>query len=154
MGIQIDRLSFVNYRQYGTCEINFKKSEKADTQLFAIIAQNGTGKTTVLKAITWCLYGKENPRESNAKTEARSLPLVNSSVLDKAKVEERVPVSVSFRFTNESQDVIELTRKAFFMKHSNGAVTGSAPSFMATVTPHDNSNTKTLSEENAGILVK
>lgn len=113
MGIQIDRLSFVNYRQYGTCEINFKKSEKADTQLFAIIAQNGTGKTTVLKAITWCLYGKENPRESNAKTEARSLPLVNSSVLDKAKVEERVPVSVSFRFTNESQDVIELTRKAF-----------------------------------------
>lgn len=40
------------------------------------------------------------------------------------------------------------------MKHSNGAVTGSAPSFMATVTPHDNSNTKTLSEENAGILVK
>ncbi len=154
MGIQIDRLSFVNYRQYGTCEINFKKSEKADTQLFAIIAQNGTGKTTVLKAITWCLYGKENPRESNAKTEARSLPLVNSSVIEKAKVEERVPVSVSFRFTNESQDVIELTRKAFFMKHSNGAVTGSAPSFMATVTPHDNSNTKTLSEENAGILVK
>ena len=154
MGIQIDRLSFVNYRQYGTCEINFKKSEKADTQLFAIIAQNGTGKTTVLKAITWCLYGKENPRESNAKTEARSLPLVNSSVIEKAKVEERVPVSVSFRFTNESQDVIELTRKAFFMKHSNGAVTGSAPSFMATVTPHDNSNTKTLSEENAAILVK
>lgn len=40
------------------------------------------------------------------------------------------------------------------MKHSNGAVTGSAPSFMATVTPHDNSNTKTLSEENAAILVK
>lgn len=154
MGIQIDRLSFVNYRQYGTCEINFKKSEKADTHLFAIIAQNGTGKTTVLKAITWCLYGKENPRESNAKTEARSLPLVNSSVMEKAKVEERVPVSVSFRFTNESQDVIELTRKAFFMKHSNGAVTGSAPSFLATVTPHDNSNTKTLSEENAGILVK
>ena len=154
MGIQIDRLSFVNYRQYGTCEINFKKSEKADTHLFAIIAQNGTGKTTVLKAITWCLYGKENPRESNAKTEARSLPLVNSSVMEKAKVEERVPVSVSFRFTNESQDVVELTRKAFFMKHSNGAVTGSAPSFLATVTPHDNSNTKTLSEENAGILVK
>ena len=154
MGIQIDRLSFVNYSQYGTCEINFKKSEKADTQLFAIIAQNGTGKTTVLKAITWCLYGKENPRESSAKTEARSLPLVNSSVMEKAKVEERVPVSVSFRFTNESQDVIELTRKAFFMKHSNGAVTGSAPSFLATVTPHDNSNTKTLSEENAGILVK
>lgn len=154
MGIQIDRLSFVNYRQYGTCEINFKKSEKADTQLFAIIAQNGTGKTTVLKAITWCLYGKENPRESSAKTEARSLPLVNSAVIEKAKVEERVPVSVSFRFTNESQDVIELTRKAFFMKHSNGAVTGSAPSFLATVTPHDNSNTKTLSEENAGILVK
>ena len=154
MGIQIDRLSFVNYRQYGTCEINFKKSEKADTQLFAIIAQNGTGKTTVLKAITWCLYGKENPRESSAKTEARSLPLVNSAVMEKAKVEERVPVSVSFRFTTESQDVIELTRKAFFMKHSNGAVTGSAPSFLATVTPHDNSNTKTLSEENAGILVK
>lgn len=154
MGIQIDRLSFVNYRQYGTCEINFKKSEKADTHLFAIIAQNGTGKTTVLKAITWCLYGKENPRESSAKTEARSLPLVNSSVIEKAKVEERVPVSVSFRFTNESQDIIELTRKAFFMKHSNGAVTGSAPSFMATVTPHDNSNTKTLSEENAAILVK
>lgn len=28
MGIQIDRLSFVNYRQYGTCEINFKNRRR------------------------------------------------------------------------------------------------------------------------------
>ena len=121
MGIQIDRLSFVNYRQYGTCEINFKKSEKADTQLFAIIAQNGTGKTTVLKAITWCLYGKEDPHSSNTKIASRSLPLVNSHVLENAKDGEKIPVAVSFRFINEEQDVIEFTRRVFYMKHKHPA---------------------------------
>lgn len=57
--IQIDRLMFVNYRQYGTGEINFSKRNESDTYLFAFIAQNGTGKTTILKAINWCLYGNE-----------------------------------------------------------------------------------------------
>lgn len=154
MGIQIDRLSFVNYRQYGTCEINFKKSEKADTQLFAIIAQNGTGKTTVLKAITWCLYGKENPRESNAKTEARSLPLINTHVLENAKDGEKIPVSVSFRFVTEEQNIIEFTRSVFYMKHAHADPTNSASAFTASVTPHDNSNTKISYDEDAAVLVK
>ena len=154
MGIQIDRLSFLNYRQYGTCEINFKKSEKADTQLFAIIAQNGTGKTTVLKAITWCLYGKENPRESNAKTEARSLPLINTHVLENAKDGEKIPVSVSFRFVTEEQNIIEFTRSVFYMKHAHADPTNSASAFTASVTPHDNSNTKISYDEDAAVLVK
>ena len=154
MGIQIDRLSFVNYRQYGTCEINFKKSEKADTQLFAIIAQNGTGKTTVLKAITWCLYGKEDPHSSNTKIASRSLPLVNSHVLENAKDGEKIPVAVSFRFINEEQDVIEFTRRVFYMKHAHADVTASACAFMTSITPHDNSNTKILHDEDAAVLVK
>ena len=54
MSIFIDRISFVNYRQYGTFDINFSNDYGAT--LSVLIAKNGTGKTTLLNAISWCLY--------------------------------------------------------------------------------------------------
>jgi DNA sulfur modification protein DndD len=57
MGIIIDKIAFQNYRQYGTGSIQFNTSEKG--MLSVLIAKNGTGKITLLNAITWCLYGKE-----------------------------------------------------------------------------------------------
>lgn len=57
MGIVIDKITFENYRQYGTGSLSFRTN--AESKLSVLIAKNGTGKTTLLNAITWCLYDKE-----------------------------------------------------------------------------------------------
>lgn len=46
-----------NYRQYKSLEFQFPK--QGDNDIHAIIASNGVGKTNLLNAINWCLYGKE-----------------------------------------------------------------------------------------------
>lgn len=46
-----------NFRQYEELKLVFPKNGQYD--LHIINAENGVGKTNVLNAITWCLYGKE-----------------------------------------------------------------------------------------------
>jgi DNA sulfur modification protein DndD len=46
-----------NFRQYQSLSFKFPESKSSDIHI--IIAQNGVGKTNLLNAITWCLYGKE-----------------------------------------------------------------------------------------------
>ena len=57
MSVTISKIEFENYRQYGSATLHFPQSN--DSKLSVVIAKNGTGKTTLLNAITWCLYGKE-----------------------------------------------------------------------------------------------
>lgn len=159
--IQIDCLTFQNYRQYGTGKISFRKRSGTDTYLFAFIAQNGTGKTTILKAINWCLYENEyqdpsvQVRGSNVdKLDKQALPLINTSVLEKAKVNDDIPVSVSFQFVDEENNVIEFKRSTSFKKHTQGTVTMNSCVFDATIIPSDGSNTITLHNEDAESVVK
>ena len=46
-----------NYRQYREVDIEFAKT--TDFDMHAIIATNGAGKTNLLNAVNWCLYGDE-----------------------------------------------------------------------------------------------
>ena len=46
-----------NYRQYRNLEMVFDKEKPCDIHL--IVASNGVGKTNLLNAINWCLYGDE-----------------------------------------------------------------------------------------------
>ena len=46
-----------NYRQYREVDIEFAKTTNYD--MHAIIATNGAGKTNLLNAVNWCLYGDE-----------------------------------------------------------------------------------------------
>lgn len=153
-GIQIDRLKFQNYRQYGTCEIRFDTDKNVDTHLIAFIAQNGTGKTTMLKGITWCLYGKEISGLSNTQSRTMSLPLVNITTLHLASDEEKVPVSVSFRFISDNGDVIEFIRETSYIYHKNGNPTQGPTKFISLRTPANGENTITNYNSDADILVK
>lgn len=64
---------------------------------FAFIAPNGTGKTTLLRMIIWCLYGEETPG-STPSQEGKRLPLVNTKVLQQSETGAKVPVTVEIRF--------------------------------------------------------
>ena len=87
--IRIDEIRFKNFRQYGTGIIRFDNS--GENQLAILIAQNGTGKTTLLNAITWCLYD----REYQISNESKALPRLNTDILKKSEDDKVVDVSVT-----------------------------------------------------------
>lgn len=69
-----------NYRQYRDLELTFYQG-KHDLQV--IVADNGVGKTNLLNAFTWCLYGEE-PHLGTSRKDAgkqRVEPKLNKEVI-------------------------------------------------------------------------
>ena len=114
-GISISSIRFENYRQYGTGIINFDQS--SGHNLSILVAKNGTGKTTFLNSITWCLYEEEYQLSNKSK----ALPLVNSKVISEAKEGETIKVSVAITVL-DNERVIEFLRTQLFKTviNSNG----------------------------------
>jgi len=54
--MQINRIRLCNFRQHAGTHITF------DSGLTGIIGANGSGKTTILEAIAWALYGQDAAR--------------------------------------------------------------------------------------------
>lgn len=69
--MRIKKLRLKNYRQFRDVEFIFNKN--SDKDLHIIEGTNGTGKTNILNAINWCLYGEE-PHLSK---ESGQLPILN-----------------------------------------------------------------------------
>lgn len=57
MGRRITTIKVKNFRQFHDLELNFKEHNKND--LNVIIGGNRYGKTNLLNALLWCMYGKE-----------------------------------------------------------------------------------------------
>lgn len=106
--MRITRIEIINYRQYQ--ELTFEFPKKCNNDLHVIIAQNGVGKTNLLNAITWCLYGKE-PHLGDQSSE-RGLPKLNLAALEKARSEglDNVYVEVSI-YAEENEDCIIFKRR-------------------------------------------
>ena len=55
--MKLKKIVLENFRQfYGKQEINLETSDEAN--VIVIHGENGAGKTTILEAFSWCLYGK------------------------------------------------------------------------------------------------
>lgn len=81
----LDYIEITNYRRYyGTQRITFDFSN--DKNLSIILADNGSGKTSLVNALTWCLYGTELHDIKN-----RSEPLYNIQYAH--ELEERVDIN-------------------------------------------------------------
>jgi len=152
MGIVIDKISFENYRQYGTGSLSFNSTDEG--MLSVLIAQNGTGKTTLLNAITWCLYDKE----LHLADEKKALPLLNSAVARTLPQGSLVPVSVTVRVLDE-KNIVEFYRTMNFKISSdadgNLRLIPGKTKFTVTITPAgDFENTSVLEGADAGVIVK
>ena len=152
MGIIIDRITFENYRQYGNGYLSFKPGGASN--LSVLIAQNGTGKTTLLNAITWCLYDTEK----HLADEKTALPLLNSSVAREATIGSVVPVSVTLTILDEN-NIVEFHRAVDFKISKDG--TGNVRSiagkskFSVSITPaNDFENTIVKQGNDADVVVK
>jgi len=114
--MRINYIKLKNYRQYKDENINFPPFDERKN--FVIIqGANDTGKTSLLNAITWCLYGKELHLEKGLK----SLPIVNTVSLNELRSEESCEVEVEIQMRDEEDKKIVFKRTMIFRK-SNGEV--------------------------------
>ena len=104
--IKISNISFSNFRQYREINISFKSN---DTNLFVLKAKNGTGKTTLLNGVLWCLYGKEYYSSSK-----EGLTILNDSVVEKSIPSDRPMVKVCITLDLDDS-YVEISRQQSFL---------------------------------------
>ena len=106
MGVSITKIELNNYRQYKNITIDFERNK--NSHLHILKAKNGTGKTTFINAITWCLYGEEKYLDDSEK----ALNLPNEKVVENTN--ENGNVNVTARITMKDSDtnqIIVITRE-------------------------------------------
>jgi len=106
-------IDLVNYRQYKKSRIDFPEIEEGKN-FFIIKGGNGTGKTNLLNAITWCLYGKEY----NVRDKDKALPLLNLSTFNEMEEGEQREVSVEIKIKRIKNEIITIRRFLSFKKEN------------------------------------
>ena len=113
--MKLDKISIKNYRQYRDVEIEFDTDPNKN---FTIIkGNNGTGKTTLLNAFTWCLYGKEIHSYSGHDS---GMTLCNNKSVTIAEPGEEIPVSVAIYLLDEKNRPYIFERSLDYYKSSDG----------------------------------
>lgn len=104
----IHKLEMYNFRQYiGQQEVTF--STDPEKNVTVLIGVNTSGKTTIVRAFEWCLYGKNGFEDP---------VLLNSEVRDRMHVGEAQDVWVAVTFSHaDSEGEVEytLTRKFTYL---------------------------------------
>jgi len=83
--MKLVKIVFENFRQfYGKQELNL---ETSDTENVIVIhGENGSGKTTILEAFSWCLYGKMDLAQSQNILNERVFNTLSEGMSSDAKV--------------------------------------------------------------------
>ncbi|MCD6371870.1 MAG: AAA family ATPase, partial [Candidatus Aenigmarchaeota archaeon] len=109
--MRIRKIVLTNYRQYkGRQEISF--GFEKDKNINIIVGVNGSGKTNLLNALTWCLYGRE---EHLAEVSVHH-EMLNDSVRAALKPGETAEVSVEIILENEEGWGFRVVRRKLFLK--------------------------------------
>lgn len=92
--MRIQKIELENFRQYGgTVVLNLSCDKKKNMNI--IQGVNGAGKTNMMNAINWCLYGSE---ENLGKYAGKKQPIINDTLLSELppgrSVEARVSVTM------------------------------------------------------------
>lgn len=112
--MKIDFIKLENYRQYKDEKIEFPLLENQN--LMVIQGVNGAGKTNLLNAITWCLYGKEKHLEGKYE----GFPLVNKITLNELEPGKKCNVGVLIQMKDEEGKKIIIGRSLKFQKSKDG----------------------------------
>ena len=100
---RISSLEIKNFRQYRNAHIEFSRDPQ---KTFTIIrGSNGAGKTNIMNAITWCLYGTEKHISSSEK----DFPTINSKAL-KEKPDGIVNMQVRIKLADSKGDKFMIQR--------------------------------------------
>lgn len=145
--MRIEKITLRNYRQFRDTQITFPK--RPDTDLHFIIGTNGTGKTNVLNAINWCLYGEE----AHLSKDSQKLPLMNLRTISKTQVGKESEVYVKVWTETEQGSPITFLRRSRFRKHSDDSLASQGTTFEVTYVD-EHGNTRIVSDEEARVWVE
>jgi DNA sulfur modification protein DndD len=107
--MRIEQIKLRNYRQFSNEIINFPKKVGSDLHIF--IGENGTGKTNILNAINWCLYGDE-PHLSR---DSQTLPIINLNSIDnQSKNGDLIETSIELTTDTGNNSFLKFCRKTVF----------------------------------------
>jgi len=132
-------LALKNFRIYkgsdedGYERINFSSGDKNIT---IIQGNNEVGKTTIMNALTWCLYNKEFYKKEGKK------PIWNSFAADQLENGEEDFVDVTIEMEDESNNIVTFKRVLNFYKNDLGKVIRGNSTFE--ITEDDGINTKSF----------
>ena len=111
----LNKVSIRNYRQYRNVDIDFAQG---DGKNFTIIkGNNGTGKTTLLNCLSWCLYGSE----IHDYKDDSSMDICNNKTANLAVIGDKIKVSVELEFLDEGE-ILAFHRTKGFRKTNDGLV--------------------------------
>ena len=110
----IEQLVLKNYRQYKHASIDFPPPGK--TGFTIIQGANGSGKTNLLNAITWCLYA----REYHLTPKYGGLPPFHSGAADRLRKGETDAVEVRIVLREHDENRIVITRTLKFRAKESG----------------------------------
>ena len=113
--MKIYYIKMKNYRQYRDATVEF--STDLQKKVTIIQGNNGTGKSNLLNAITWCLYGEER----HIREEDRGLPFVNEKVYHTLPVGHIATVEVELALGREEIEY-RINRKAEIARQFDGEI--------------------------------
>lgn len=109
--MRIESIQLRNYRQFKKLDINLKMLKEND--LHVLIGKNGAGKTNLLNAINWCLYGDE----SHLSKESKSLPVLNLNSIEETDPDKDLKVNVEVQFNTGDSRFLVFSRSSIFRKY-------------------------------------
>lgn len=113
--MELDYVYMKNFRQYLDTKIEFARSP---TKNFTVIqGANGAGKTNLVNAITWCLFGEELHVDSKYK----GLPIVNTTTLEESD-EDIFEVKVELQFIQSEGKKMLVTRSIHYKEGKDGSL--------------------------------
>lgn len=109
----LNKVKIKNYRQYRDVEIEFAKD--SDKNFTIIQGNNGTGKTTLLNSLSWCLYGTEIHNYGDNV----GMNICNNKTVNLANVNDKIEVSVEVEFLDDGE-ILGFKRTSTFIKLKSG----------------------------------
>lgn len=117
----LDSIEITNFRPfYGTQKIDFGFNDLEN--LTIILADNGSGKTSLVNALTWCLYGEELHDVRNKSEPLYNLRAAKELESNETNINEvKVEVKIRFySFEDEKKKYFSIYRSLSFQKWGNG----------------------------------
>ena len=110
--LTIKNVELKNFRQYEDVLIEFSQDKKRS---FTIIeGNNSTGKTSLINAMYWCLYGKEQ-----FLNEGEGKPIPNQNILNGTKVGKACESSVTITINDDKGPKYQITRNLECIRSSD-----------------------------------
>lgn len=108
--MKIKEIKLKNFRQFLDLELNFSTDKNKNVTV--ILAENSTGKTTLMQSIKWCLYGDELTNLDNKKR------LLNFYIKNTSNKEKEL-ISVEVKIEEENVDYIIKREREVFTRNDN-----------------------------------